>query len=183
MANLYPWQMHPMGKGASSGHDRQMEQNLELFRRILESLAKEPVDLISEPDYLSGMRQCRVHFRHSQFYMMVDTHVMSYGDVPMERLAHDCYERMVKYRRENQRSSVDEAYRSMRDWKPDWKKEPDPRATPEDHHNQTLRMAMQAGIIDNAKLAQTAVLTKAPVGSYDNPLRVELQKRVDAWLK
>jgi hypothetical protein len=141
---IYPW----AALNSEVEHDKQMQYNLELFRRILESLAKEQVEIISEPDYLSGMRQCRVHFRHSQFYMMVDINLMRYGDVPIEKLAHDCYQRMVRYRREHDRESVSGAYNSMRDWTPDWNK---------------------------AK--------KPPVGSYENPLRVELQKRVDAWLK
>jgi len=103
---IYPWASIDVG----GEHDKQMQYNLELFRRILESLAKEPVEIISEPDYLSGMRQCRVHFRYSQFYMMVDINIMRYGDVPIEKLAHDCYERMMNYRRENNRENVNSAY-------------------------------------------------------------------------
>jgi len=166
---IYPWASIDVG-GKEDG--KQMQYNLELFRRILESLAKEPVEIISEPDYLSGMRQCRVHFRYSQFYMMVDINIMRYGDVPIEKLAHDCYERMMTYRRENNRENVNSAYNSMGGWTPDWNKtkKPDKRATPEENR--------KARAENNAKLS-----SKPPVGSYENPLRVELQKRVDAWLK
>jgi hypothetical protein len=161
ITDLYPWQVVPVDKGyttssTSGAHVKNHERDVEMFRRILEALGNEPVDVHSEENALYGRSVVRVYFRHSGVYSQVDLGHASYngyGGAMLEDLARDC----IRQKNEYQDIKLQKAYIG-RDIMPQSAPSP-PKAK---------------------KKAKTP--TQPKENSYENPLRVKLQKEVNAWL-
>lgn len=140
-----------------------VERDIELFRRILESLARQSVEVNLEQNHLSGGlggRMARVYFREWGVYSMVDVHQFQYGhgEAGIEQVAKATYKMAAQHMDKYMNGRMRDAYQSMATFEPDWKK--------------------QGGASPPPQKMQEPLK-----GSFENPLRVEFQKKVDAWLK
>ena len=165
--------------GASSGASGQIDRDLELLRRMLEVKANQPVELQRELSeyHMGGMT--RIYFRHDGYHMIVDTRGIEHGE-PIERIADAVFREFQRHCHNRENQGMRQAYESMGDYTPDWNKQ-----RQQDAYNEKKEKKAQA--FDKLKQgrsnAMQAAMCAAPVGTKDNPLRVELQKKVDAWLK
>jgi hypothetical protein len=159
MAAMYLDPKHGVGATLSGGP--QIDRDVELLRRLMEAKARQPVELMIEQGYMG--RSARVYFRTWGVYMMLNVESLLYGcgEAQVHQMADAAVREAEQHIKHKDQRLVDEAYRSMASYEPDFSK-PDPRSKPK--------------VKKEAK-------PQPPVGSYNNPLRVELQKKVDAWLK
>lgn len=163
---LYPWQVIPsdMTYTTASGTANRVESNVsrdvQVFKRLLEAMGGEPVDV--NLDTLYGRGSARVFFRYSHVYSQVDIGC-AYGDHhTLEELANQC----IKMKNDYQRGQVQKAYEG---------KDIFPASAPPPKKKE-VDTALNAYRETN----RHAVIAKQ--NSYENPLRVKLQKEVDAWL-
>jgi hypothetical protein len=154
------------------GGGQQIDRDVELLRRVMEAKARQPVEFMLEQGYMG--RSARVYFRTWGVYLMLDVESLryGYGDAQIHQMADNAVREAERHIKHKDQRILDEAYRSMASYEPDFCK-PDPRNKPKEKKN-----AVQKRFEEVQQQAR-----QAPVGSYSNPLRVELQKKVDAWLQ
>ena len=131
-------------------------------------MTNEPVDVTADFDNLYGGTMVRVYFRHSAVYSQVDLTAARHGGQMLEEMARACVLQKNAY----QHNQMQKAYSG---------REPVRR-----EGGQSAPPPKKRPLVDQALNAYRETNKHAVVAkpnSYDNPLRVELQKKVDAWLK
>jgi hypothetical protein len=161
-----------LGKGS-------IDRDVELFRRICEAKSKQGVELIRDMDHYGGMHQTRVYFRQWGVYLMVDLDCLHYGsgEAQISQIAEHTVRMAEEHIKQKDSRLLDEAYRSMASYEPDWQHKKGATAP-----SQQVQLNKREAMIQQQMQSNSQGIA-APKGSINNPLRVELQKKVDAWLK
>lgn len=158
-------------------HDK--ERSAVLFNRILEAIAKEPVDVVRQVDYdLDGSYRnvfghyevWRIHFRHSGFSMMLHYHEDM--EKTLESIARDCVKKMRAYQSEHENRALNAAYICSGTSAP-----PPKKKTPEE------KILEAAKLINPETAARALTAIKDSTKDEGKLFQKELQEELDEWLE